>query len=108
MSLDKEYMLTTVDNPYNPYDDYSKWDMWDQTHGYHSSALLGRVVQMDHDLSDADQSLMIKFAIDEIVLENVSGVHTTIDPNGVKNSIVDQPSLQPDTPLPTRATVASA
>lgn len=103
--VSNEYMLTTIDNPYNPFDEYAKWDVYDQTHGYHSSALLGRVVQTSHDLSDADQSAMIKFAIDEIVTENVSGIHTTIDINGVKSAIVDKPSLQADTPLPSRTRV---
>jgi hypothetical protein len=104
MTVD-DYMLTTIDNPYNPFDEFAKWNNYDQSHGYHSSALLGRVIQTSDDLSDADQSMAIKFAIDEIVTENVSGIHTTINANGVKSAIVDPPSLQADTPLPSRTRV---
>lgn len=101
-----DYMLTTLDNPYNPFTDFKKWNNYDQAAGYYSTSLLGRVVVSSDALSEADQSLAIKLAIDEIVRENVLGIYTTITEAGVMSSIVDQPSIQPDTPLPMRDTVA--
>jgi hypothetical protein len=73
--VDKEYMLTTVDNPYNPFTNFRDWFGFDEAAGHHSTALLGRIVRTSSDLSEADQSLAISQAIDEIVKENVSGVH---------------------------------
>lgn len=84
-------MLTTIDNPYNPFTEYAKWDAYDQQHGYHTSALLGRVVVLGDDMSEADTSHAIKLAIDEIVSENVSGIHTTVTENFVKSSVVENP-----------------
>ena len=66
-----EHMLTTVDNPYNPTTQFDEWFVWDQSAGYNTLAYLGRVVKTSDELSDADQSLAIEQAIDEIVSENV-------------------------------------
>lgn len=77
-----EHMLTTVDNPFNPFEDYDAWDAYDRALGYHSSSLLARVAVTSLELSDADASLAIEQAIDEIVRENVSGVHRKIASDG--------------------------
>lgn len=68
-----EHMLSTIDNPYNPFTQFSEWYEWDTRAGYHTSSFLARVVRSSDDTSDADQSLAIELAIDEIVRENVQG-----------------------------------
>ena len=74
----EEFMLTTVDNPYDPFTEWDQWYRFDEAHGYHSTGLLARVVKSSDDLSDADQELAIDQAIDEIVKENVSGMHKKV------------------------------
>jgi hypothetical protein len=76
------FMLTTTDNPFSPVTQYDEWLTWDMAH-YNSNALLARVAITSPDLSDADQDLAIQEAIDEIVTENVSGVHTKVRANSV-------------------------
>ena len=71
-------MLTTVDNPYNPFTQFDEWYAFDEAAGYFTSGLLARIVRTSDDLSEADQSLAIEDAIDEIVRENVSGVHRKV------------------------------
>lgn len=71
------YMLTTTDNPYSPITDYDQWLAWDM-HRYNSNALLARVAYSSPELTEADQLLAIQEAIDEIVTENLSGVHTKV------------------------------
>lgn len=71
------YMLTTTDNPFSPVTQYDEWLTWDMAR-YNTNALLARVVRTSPELSDADQLLAIQDAIDEIVEENVSGVHTKV------------------------------
>jgi hypothetical protein len=71
-------MLTTVDNPYDPFDSFDEWSAWDLAHGYHTSGLLARLTFQSYDLSEADQRRAIELAIDEIVKENVSGVHRKV------------------------------
>ncbi len=72
------HMLSTVDNPYNPHTHYDEWNAWDQQAGYHSAAFLARIVRTSDDLSEADQDQAIEDAINEIVKENVSGVHRKV------------------------------
>lgn len=73
-----EHMLTTVDNPYNPTTHFDEWFAWDTAAGYYTTAFLARVVVSSPELSEADQSLAIEQAIDEIVRENVSGVYRKV------------------------------
>lgn len=72
------HMLTTVDNPYNPFTQFHEWRVWDENHGYYSLPLLARVVRSSNDLSDSDQTMAIELGIEEIVRENVSGMHRRV------------------------------
>lgn len=76
------YMLTTTDNPFSPVTAYDEWLTWDLAH-YGSNALLARVTHTSPELSDSDQDEAIQDAIDEIVTENVSGVHIKVLANSV-------------------------
>lgn len=69
-----EYMLTTVDNPFDPFTRFDEWLEYDISMGYNTTAFLGRVANVSHELSEPDQALAIQNAIDEIVQENVSGM----------------------------------
>lgn len=73
------HMLTTVDNPFNPFTQWDEWFAFDSQMGYHTPGLLARVVVSSDELSDADQALAIEAAMQEIVRENVSGMHTLIE-----------------------------
>lgn len=73
-----ESMLTTVDNPHDPFTKFDEWYAFDEAAGYHSSALLARIVRSSDDLSEADQSLAIEQAIDEVVEENVLGIYRKV------------------------------
>lgn len=73
-----EHMLTTVDNPFDPFTQFDEWYAWDFRAGYHTLAFLGRVVKTSDQLSEADQSVAIESAIDEIVEENVLGVYRKV------------------------------
>lgn len=72
------HMLTTVDNPYNPFKNYGAWFAFDLKAGYNTPGLLARITKTSYDLSDADQDQAIEDAIEEIVTENVSGMHIKI------------------------------
>jgi hypothetical protein len=75
---DTDYMLTTVDNPFNPFTHFKEWHAYDMLLGHYTTAFLARIVRTSDELSEADQRIAIRSAIDEIVRENVSGVHTTV------------------------------
>lgn len=73
-----EHMLTTVDNPFNPFTHFDEWDAWDRARGYNTTAFLARVVRTSDELSEADQSLAIEQAIEDIVRENVLGLYRRV------------------------------
>ena len=78
MATRTQHMLTTVDNPFSPFTEFDEWNAYDTSMGHHSSSLLARVAFTSEELSEADQDLAIENAIDEIVTENVSGVHSKV------------------------------
>jgi len=83
-----EYMLTTVDNPFDPFTRFDEWLAYDTRMGYHSSAFLDRIAIVSSDLSEADQSLAIQNAIDEIVEENVSGMWIKVSKEEGRDNII--------------------
>lgn len=78
MDDDTESMLTTVDNPWNPFTNYDEWYEWDRDAGYGTPELLARIANASFDTSDANFNLAITQAIDEIVQQNVSGMHVKV------------------------------
>ena len=80
-----EYMLTTVDNPFDPFDQWNEWLAYDTRLGYDTPGLLARITNNSNDLSEPDQALAIQSAIDEIVTENVSGMHRKVQKNSLEN-----------------------
>ena len=77
---DSNYMLTTTDNPWNPWTHWDEWYAWDRAAGYDTPGYLARVATTSIDLSDADQDLAVKDAIDEIVSMNILGIYIKIWP----------------------------
>jgi hypothetical protein len=80
-----EYMLTTVDNPFDPFTRFDEWYAYDIRMGYGTSAFLARVAMVSHELSEPDHALAIQNAIDEIVQQNVSGMHRKVSRDDIKN-----------------------
>jgi len=76
--MSDQHMLSTSDNPYNPWTQWDQWFAWDTQERYYSLALLGRVVQTSDELPQSLQDEAVEDAINEIVTENVSGVHIKV------------------------------
>ena len=73
-----ESMLTTFDNPFDPFDEFDAWLSRDILLGYDTLSFLARITVTSEELSELDQSLDIERAIDEIVRENISGMHRKV------------------------------
>lgn len=73
-----EAMLTTTDNPFDPFTQFDDWYRFDEESGYHSTSYLARVVISSDESSEADQLSAIESAIDEILEENIFGVHKKV------------------------------
>ena len=73
-----EYLLTTVDNPFDPFTQFDQWYQYDLSLGYDTPGLLARITVTSDELSELDQEIAIQDAIDDIVRENVMGVHRKV------------------------------
>ena len=80
--MDQEVMLTTFDNPFNPFTQWDEWYSFDDARGYHTPGLLARICNFSLELSDSDRVEAINHAIDEIIEENVSGMHRKVNRQG--------------------------
>lgn len=73
-----DQMLSTVDNPFNPFHQFNEWYQWDTRAGYHTLGYLARIAVVSDDLSEADYSRVVDDAMEEIVEENLYGVHCRV------------------------------
>jgi hypothetical protein len=74
----EQYMVTTTDNPYDPFTQFEQWYQFDTSAGYHTLSFLGRIVRTSDDLSELDQSVAIRDAVQEICRENVLGLYKMV------------------------------
>ena len=76
--MEKEYRLTTIDNPYNPFTQFKEWNSFDIEQGYNTLAFLGRVIKTSPTFSYEDDALARLSAINEIVEHNVLGIYKKV------------------------------
>ncbi len=76
--MDKEVMITTIDNPYNPFTQFEDWKAFDEYKGYFTCEYLARISNTSPDLSDEENSLEMKRAIDEICRINSLGIYKKV------------------------------
>lgn len=65
-------MLSTSDNPYNPWTQWDEWYEWDESHGYRTTAYVGRIAYM-LSLSGIAQEEAERLAIKDIIDVNLTG-----------------------------------
>lgn len=74
----KDYMLSTVDNPYNPFTEFEQWYEVDRELGHHTLALLARVTRTSDELSELDQSQAIDQGIATILAEDFAEIYIKV------------------------------
>ena len=65
--MNKQCMLTTIDNPFNPFDDYTSWFLFDVEKGYNSSSYLDRIAKYEDNMTEEEIKIETERAIDEII-----------------------------------------
>jgi hypothetical protein len=78
MDDNEPVMLSTVDNPWSPFTNYDEWYAFDNAHGYNTPSLLARIANVSLDLSNDDFEFAVRQAMNEIVDQNVSGMHVLV------------------------------
>lgn len=80
----KEYMVTTIDNPFNPFTQFREWYEFDTEKGYDTCSYLSRLIKSSPFLSEKDQNLAQEQAIDSIVELNVLGIYKKVSEDDYK------------------------
>lgn len=74
----KQYLLTTVDNPYHPIDQYDAWRQFDMERGYYTEQRLAKVAAISHSLTDLENQRNINAAIDDFIRLDELGLYKRI------------------------------
>lgn len=80
----KQFMLTTIDNPFNPFEEFEKWNLFDVEKGYNSCCLLARIAMTADQLTENENIEEINRAIDEILENDFLGLRIKVSPDYYK------------------------
>lgn len=70
--------LTTLDNPFDPRDEFRDWLRFDKRMGYNTCEIMDRHMYTSPNLSPADQEDSRRFAIEQVMENNIMGIHTVV------------------------------
>lgn len=66
-SNNKEFFITTHDNPYNYFTQFDEWLAFDRQMGYYTLEYLARIVRDAPDLSEEQENEEIETSINKII-----------------------------------------
>ncbi len=64
-----DYTITTIDNPFNPFTEFDKWFQYDIYCGHRTCEKLARLACTSNVLSDEENDIEIKSAIDQMIVD---------------------------------------
>ena len=73
-----KYALTTIDNPFDPFDEFDSWYRFDVDKGYNCCSYLDRIARTSDQMSEEENALEIKRAIDEIIKYDFRGIYKRV------------------------------
>ena len=78
--MDRECMLTTIDNPNDPFEDIVAWRLFDIEHGYYTSERLAKIAQplLQEDMTQKEENEAIEIAIDTIIKNDILNVYKKV------------------------------
>ena len=82
-------LLTTTDNPFDPFTQWDEWYAYDIRAGHFTLNYLARVTFSSPNLSEADQAAAIERGMDEIIAENVFGIHKKVFKKETQDTVLE-------------------
>lgn len=74
----KEFALTTIDNPFDPFKQFSDWFAYDIHHDYGCCALLDRFANTSDDMAKSEYQRELSRAIDDILIYDFEGIYKKV------------------------------
>ena len=79
--MQKECMLTTIDNPFNPFEDFISWFLFDVEKGYNTCSKLARFANFSPDLSESERQIENEKAVDRLLELDFMNIYKKIYKN---------------------------
>ena len=86
----KEYMLSTIDNPWNPFKNFDEWLQFDLSHSYNTLGYVARIANTDSDMDDKEYSEQVNKAIDDILKYNPLPIYIRVDESTDTKAIAEK------------------
>lgn len=71
----KEFMLTTVDNPFDPFEQFTSWLLFDNEKGYNTCGKIARIAKFTDDMTEKERDIETDRAIDEIIMNDFLNIY---------------------------------
>ena len=66
-TINNDYLLTTIDNPFDPFKDFSLWDSFDREKGHFTCDLIARLSQISDDMTQVEEDAEYDRVVDFIM-----------------------------------------
>lgn len=73
--MDREYMLTTTDNPFDPFEDFTSWFLFDCEKGYYTCNKIARLAKVSDEMSQKEINDEYNKAIDKLISMDFLGIY---------------------------------
>ena len=84
---EKDYRLTTFDNPFDPFEQFTSWFLFDTEKGYNSCSYLARIARTSDQFTEEENDKEVERAIDEIIKYDFRNIYKKVTKKE-KNSLV--------------------
>ena len=78
--MPKEFMLTTIDNPFDPFEQFSSWLLFDKEKGYDSCEKLARLATITDDMTQDEIDKETENAIELLISLDITDTFTKAYP----------------------------
>jgi len=90
--MEKEYMLSTIDNPWNPFTNFDEWYAFDISHSYNTLAYVARIAKTDSDMDDSTYRQEVNRAINDILKYNPLPIYVRVSEDTDTRKMVSEHS----------------
>ena len=81
--MEKEIMITTIDNPFDPFDNFTSWFLYDIENNYYTNSKLARISKITDDMSEKEKKIEVERAIDRLIEIDPFDIYRKIERNVV-------------------------
>jgi hypothetical protein len=83
--MEKEYMLTTIDNPFDPFEEFSSWFLFDCEKGYYTCNKIARLANVSDEMSQKEANDEFNKAIDTLIENDFLNIYKRVSQDITEN-----------------------